>query len=139
MKFIPAVLSCALLLASSQAMAWGHLKDFEEPDHGKGHLVYAVLNQHRVNFAIVIEPGLESRFSDASIEAQVRMALKLWIQPVINIVNAQVTIHREVASPTTDVVISFQHHSVYLDEGFIQVMLSHTPQTSQSTIIVNGT
>lgn len=68
--------------APGTGAAWGHLRDIDVEPRDARHLSFIVLARHEIDFCIAIDPGERENYSAASLEAQTRMALDLWLAPV---------------------------------------------------------
>jgi hypothetical protein len=79
------ILLLIFVTAPRTSLGWGQLKDIDAAPRDRSHLFSIVLFHHEINFCVAIADGDRANYSDASIEAQTRMALSLWLTPVRSI------------------------------------------------------
>ncbi len=136
--FVVVLVICALF--GSCAWAWGELKELDTYSRYT-HLIYPVYQYHRINYCITIRDGAAGHFSYSSMNIEVRMALRQWLNAVRKFTGPVAINNVSCSNPLLDLMVDVGppppphmhniHQSFSFDDGkypqnFFHVVISST-------------
>ncbi|MCZ6604036.1 MAG: hypothetical protein O7A03_02695 [Alphaproteobacteria bacterium] len=101
------VIVLALSLGVSQALAWGHLKDFGVRQIS-GSLIFDVLEEGSIGVCVESD---DPRYTQGDLEILVEASLTVWLDAVRDLIDAEVSIEEDCNLLSLDLLILFGAYS----------------------------
>lgn len=96
-----ALILLILAVVPLPAFGWGHLPDLRDPE-GSAHIVFAAVERSRIGYCTQIN---DSRFSGGDIDIKVEGALRVWLAPVAELVDAPIEIEKDCDRASLDLMV----------------------------------
>ena len=98
---VRAFILAILVVVPLPALGWRHLPNLRDPE-GSAHIVFAAIERSRIGYCTQIN---DPRFSAGDIDIQVEGALRVWLAPVAELVDAPVEIEKDCDRTSLDLMV----------------------------------